>query len=232
MRRFAVILIGLGAAAALVSPAWAAPDLSPWAKLHPKLPRAERKAVARTIAGFVLHAVRHKNAGAAYALVSPTMREGLTRKQFAHQNPVYPFPARGTKFPWTLQYVEPTEIGGTLFLQPRRGAKTGPILFDLRLTKHHGRWLVESLIPAATFGSPTEPRVRSVRDYAPQAAMQGAAATPGKGRISGTYAIIPFAALGALLTGLAGWGLMRRHRDRRIASDSVRARDARARATH
>jgi hypothetical protein len=222
MRRFAVILIGLAAAAALVSPASA----------NPKLPRAERNAVARTIAGFVLHAVRHKNAGAAYALVSPTLRGGLSRKQFAHHNPVYPFPARGTKFPWTLQYVEPAEIGGTLFLQPRRGAKVGPILFDLRLTKHHGRWLVESLIPAATFGSPTQPRVRSVRDYAPQAAMQGAAATAGKGRISSMYAIIPFAGLGALLAGLAAWGLMHRYRDKRIASDSVRARDARARATH
>src|SRR6266542_4522801 len=113
MRRIPVFILGLGAAAAVVSPAWATnPSLSPWAKLHPKLPRAERKAVDRTIAGFVLHAVRHKNAGAAYKLVSPELRGGLTRKQFAHQNPVYPFPARGTKFPWTLQYVEPKEIGG------------------------------------------------------------------------------------------------------------------------
>jgi len=224
MRRVAVITVGLAAAAVLVSPASAAAG--------PKLPRAERKAIDRTIDAFVLHAVRHKNPAAAYRLVSPTFRAGLSRKEFARQDPVYPFPARGHRFPWTVQYVEPREIGGIILIQPRRGAKTGPILFDLRLTKHKGRWLVESLIPAATFGTPTTPKVRSVRDYSPQAAMQGAAPNPGRGRISGMYAIVPFAALGALLAGLAAWGLMRWYRDRRIASDSVRARDARARATH
>src|SRR6266571_3775144 len=107
MRRLAIMLVGLAATAAFVSPVAAAAG--------PKLPRAERKAVAKTIDGFVLHAVRHKNAGAAYKLASPALRGGLTRKQFAHQDPVYPFPARGTKFPWTLQYVEPEEIGGIIF---------------------------------------------------------------------------------------------------------------------
>jgi hypothetical protein len=220
MQRVLVTLLGLAAAAALAAPASAGP----------KLPRAERKAVDRTIDAFVLHAVRHKNAGAAYDLVSPTLRAGLSRKQFAHQDPVYPFPARGTKFPWTLQYVEPNELGGIILLQPRKGAKTGPIVFDLRLTKHHGRWLVESLIPAATFGTPTQPRVRSVRDFSPQAAQQGDVPRGNQGRISATYAIIPFAVMGSLLGGLAVWGLLRWRRDRRIMA-SVRARDARARAT-
>jgi hypothetical protein len=238
MRSTVVVILASCAAAALASPAWGNPKApsvySPWTIQHPKLPRAERKAVNRTINAFVLHAVRHKNPGAAYKLVSMDIRDGMTRKQFARHDPVYPFPARGTKFPWTLQYVDPGELGGTLFLQPRHGAKTGPILFDIRLTKHHGRWLIASLVPAVSFGTPTKVKVRSVRDYSPQTAMGGgtdaSSSTTTRSRVSGTYAVIPFAVLGTLLVGLAGWGLTRWYRYRRFAA-SVRSRDVRARAS-
>jgi hypothetical protein len=220
MRLFAGSLIALAAAAAIASSALAAPKLS----------RTERKAINRTVNAFVLHAVRHKDAAKAYGLVSPTIRAGMSPKQFARQNPIYPYPARGHRFPWSLDYVEPDEVGGSLLLQPSKGAKTGPILFDLRLTKHGGRWLVESLIPKVIFGIPEKPKVRSVLDYSPQAAGDGP--THDQSRISGSYIVIPFAVFGALLAGLAAWGVFRWNRDRKIALDSLRARDARARATH
>jgi hypothetical protein len=220
MRVFAAFVLALAGAAVLSTSALAAPKLS----------QSERQKINRTINAFVLHAVRHKNPGAAYGLVSPEFRAGMSRKEFARKDPAYPYPARGRNHPWSLDYVLPGEIGGSLMLQPRKGAKQGPILFDLRLTRHGGRWVVESLIPKVIFGSPTNPTVRSVRDYSPQAAGNGP--TFDKARISGTYIIVPIAVFGAILAGLACWGLLHWYRDRRIASDSVRARDARARATH
>jgi hypothetical protein len=221
MRLFSTSLLALALAAAVASNALAAP----------KLPHAERKVVNRTVDGFVLHAVRHKNAAAAYGLVSPTFRAGLSRKGFAKQDPAYPFPARGRHFPWTVDYVESGEIGGSILLQPRGAAakRMGAILFDIRLTKHHGRWLVDSLIPKAFFGTPDKPLVRSVRDYSPQSAGNGPTHDPS--RISGKYTYVFLGLFAAFLGGLAAWGVIRWYRDRRIALDSVRARDARARAT-
>ena len=221
MKLCTAVIVALSAAV-LASNAFAAPKLSP----------QERRAINRVVDGFVFHAVRHKNPAAAYDLVSPTFRAGMSRAEFARNDPAYPYPARGRHYPWSLDYVDPNEVGGSLLLQPSRKANKnlGPILFDLRVIRHQGRWVVESLIPKVTFGPPNKPKVRSVLDFSPQTPGNGP--TYDRSRISGTYIIIPFAAFGALLLGLASWGVVRWYRDRRIDSASVRARDTRARATH
>jgi hypothetical protein len=124
-------------------------------------------------------------------------------------------------------------------LQPRKGTKVGPIIFDLRLTKHNGRWLVDSLIPAATIGPNAGPdKVRSVRDFSPQAS--GDSAATGPSRVGADYIVIPFALFGVVLAALVGWFLLARRRDRRIAREylasrprpSIRRDDARAGSPH
>ena len=222
MRLIALTIAALAAAAVLAASALAAPKLS----------TAERKAINRTVDVFVFHAVRHRDAGAAYAFVSPTLRAGLTRAEFSRHSPAYPYPARGRHYHWSLDYVLPNEVGGSILLQPeKRYIRTkGPILFDLRVVRYHGRWVVDSLIPKVTFGTPYQPKVRSVRDYSPQSA--GGNPTYDKPKISGSYILIPIALFGALLAGLAGWATVHWYRDRRIDSASVRARDARARTTN
>ena len=222
MRLLSATALALAAAALLASNAFAAPKLSP----------AERRAINRTVDAFVLHAVRHENPGAAYHLVSPTFRAGLSRKEFVAEDPAYPYPARGHHFPWTLDYVEGNEVGASIMLQPERRAskKLGAILFDLRVVRNHGRWVVESFIPKVTFGPAHAPKVRSVVDFSPQGPGNGP--THDRSKISGSYILIFFALFGAVLLGLAAWGVVRWYRDRRINLDSVRARDARARASH
>jgi hypothetical protein len=222
MRFIALTFTALAAAAVLASSALAAPKLS----------SAERKEINRTVDAFVFHAVRHKNAGAAWNFVSPTFRAGMSRAAFNRKSPAYPFPARGKHYPWSLDYVLPNEVGGSLLLQPtKKFIRTkGPILFDLRVIRYHGRWVVDSLIPKVIFGTPYQPKVRSVRDYSPQTA--GGGATYDRSKISGTYIIIPIALFGALLAGLVGWGVVRWYRDRRIDLESIRARDTRARASN
>ena len=136
----------------------------------PKLSASERKAINRTVDTFVIHAVRHENPAAAYDVVSPTLRAGLTRTEFAQKDPAYPFPARGKHHPWSLDYVLPNEVGGSILLQPEKKfiKKKGPILFDLIVIRHQGRWVVQSLIPKVIFGTPYKPKVVSVRDFSPR----------------------------------------------------------------
>ena len=218
----ALTITALAAAAVLASSAFAAPKLS----------ASERKAINRAVDTFVIHAVRHENAAAAYDVVSPTLRAGLTRAEFARKDPAYPFPARGKHHPWSLDYVLPNEVGGSILLQPEKKfiRKKGPILFDLIVIRHQGRWVVQSLIPKVIFGTPYKPKVVSVRDFSPTG--PGNAPTSDPSRISGTYIVVPLGLFGALLVGLAGWAVFRWHRDRRIDLESIRARDARARTSH
>jgi hypothetical protein len=223
MKFVSASLVALAAAALLASNAFAAPKLSP----------QERKTLNRIVDGFVFHAVRHENAAAAYDLVSPDFRAGLSRAEFAKQNPAYPYPARGRHYAWSVDYVDSAEVGGSLMLQPDRKAakKQGPVVFDIRLVKLHGRWVVDTLVPAAMFGTPTKPKVRSERDYGPGPPPAGEGAPIYRSKVSSMYAIVPFAVFGAMVVSLCIWGLVRRQRARRIAA-SFRGRDARARPSH
>src|SRR5262245_53247492 len=108
MRLLSASALVLAGAALLASNALAAPKLS----------RAERRAINRTVDAFVLHAVRHETPSVAYDLVSPTFRAGMSRKEFAAKDPAYPYPARGRHFPWSLDYVQADEVGASILLQP------------------------------------------------------------------------------------------------------------------
>src|SRR5215208_6175064 len=101
MRLVALTITALAAAAVLASSTSAAPKLS----------ASERKAIDRAVDTFVAHAVRHENPAAAYDVVSPTLRAGLTRAEFARKDPAYPFPARGKHYPWSVDYVQRGDVG-------------------------------------------------------------------------------------------------------------------------
>ena len=94
--------IAAAAALLLAAPAAAAPKLS----------KADRAAITRSIDVFVNHAVKRADTAAAYGVVAPEMRPGISRKQWSRGDiPVYPFPARGTTHPWNVLYVTREEVG-------------------------------------------------------------------------------------------------------------------------
>jgi len=204
----------LAAAAALAltaaAPAAAAPRLSP----------ADRAAITRSIDTFVNHAVTRQNPAAAYGVVAPEMRPGISRAQWARGGdlPVYPFPARGKTHPWNVLYVTKAEVGLELELIPRAGSKQGPIIFHIYLRPvRGGRWLVDSFMPVATLAplGKGKTKVRSVRDFSPGSAGDGQVASPGQ--IGPIWLIVPFGIVGLLLVGLAAWGVGRAIRNRRLA---------------
>lgn len=204
------LVVVLAAALVLAAPAAAAPRLTP----------ADRAAITRSIDTFVNHAVKRANTGAAFDVVAPEMRPGISRKQWSKGNdlPVYPFPARGTTHPWNVLYVTKAEVGLELELIPRAGSEQGPIIFHIYLRPvRGGRWLVDSFMPVATLAplGAKKAKVLSVRDFSPGAMGDGQVASPGQiGRI---WLIVPFGIVGALLVGVAFWGIGRGIRNRRLA---------------
>ena len=203
-----VVLVA-AAALALAAPAAAAPRLSP----------ADRAAITRSIDVFVNHAVKRVNAGAAFNVVAPEMRPGITRKQWAHSDiPVYPFPARGTTHPWNILYVTKEEVGLELQLIPRQGVTDqGPIIFHIYLRPVRGRWLVDSFMPVATLAplGAKKSKVLSVRDFSPGA--QGDANNGSPSQLSKDWLLLPFGVIGLALVVLAGWAVFRGIRNRRLA---------------
>jgi hypothetical protein len=191
-------LLGLAALTAL------ALGLAAPASANGRLSPADRKAINATVDVLVNSAVKRHDVGASYDIVTPTLRAGMTREEWATGSiPVYPYPARGTSFhAWNVKYVTPGEVAVELMLQPRSGVKVGPILFDVYLQPVHGKWLVDSFMPVATFAPlDARPKVRALNDFMPQAQSDGT--TGGRGRVSSLYAYAPFAILGMVLLGLA-----------------------------
>jgi hypothetical protein len=201
-------------AAALVALAVAAP-----AAARPQLSPAERAAITRSIDVFVNHAVKRSNPAAAYDVVAPELRPGMTRKSWKGGDiPVYPFPAAGKTHPWNILYVTREEVGLELQLQPRAGSKQGPIIFHIYLRPVGKRWLVDSFMPVAILAplNAKKSKVLSVRDYSPQNAGGTSLGNSGPHRLSSIWIALPFGLIGAVLVGFAVWGVARVVRNRRL----------------
>jgi hypothetical protein len=174
---------------------------------------ADRQAISATIDTFVNHAVKRQDVSASYDVVAPELKAGMTRKEWAKGDiPAYPYPARGTSHGWTILYVTRDEVAVNLILRPKPGVRMRGILFNLYLRPVHGKWLVDSFMPAATintelFGGAA--RVTSVRDFSPGAQSGG---PHGKPLVSSVVAYIPFAVLALILLALGGaltWSALR-----------------------
>ena len=222
MRR-AAFLGALIAALALVGAAGAA---------APRLSPADRAQVDHTLDVFVNHAVKRHNPGAAYDVVTPTLKAGMTRAQWAKGDiGVYPYPAAGHRFhQWTIQYRTKDELSIELILAPtaRHRAKLGQILFNVYLHPSHGRWLVDSFMPGATFAPIGKAGVvQAARDFtANPSAQTYNRADKGKpigaARISAKWAVVPFAVILLLLLALAGRSIVENVRFRRLAASHAR----------
>ena len=149
-------------AAVVAAPAQAAYRLKP----------AERRAINASIDRFVTTAVQRHDLAASYDLVTPAMRTGISRRAWAHGTTnVMAYPARGTRFHgWTLDLAQPGYVMVDLLLQPRRQAHEGPMIFTLELKRLHGRWLVASFIPSASFaGAQRTGSMKAFGDFGPLA---------------------------------------------------------------
>jgi hypothetical protein len=199
----------------------------------PKLSAEDRAQVNRTLDIFVNHAVKRHHPEAAYGVITPTLKGGMTRAQWAKGDiGVYPYPAAGRKFhEWTIQYRTKDELSVELILAPtaRYRAKLGQILFNVYLQPSHGKWLVDSIMPGATFAPIGKPGVvQAARDFTGNPSAQSYNRGKEKGgpigaaRVSAKWAVAPFGIILLVLLGLAARGLVENMRYRRLAASHAR----------
>jgi hypothetical protein len=190
-----------------------------------RLTTSDRRAINQTLDVVVSDGVARRDVARSYDFTTATLHDGSSRRQWATGAVgLYPFPAAGQAFhSWILKESTTDGVWLQLLLKPHRGAKVGPILFDVQVQRRHGKWLLNSFVPAATFAplDSKKPRVRAVADFSPARKGDGAAVS-GKSRISQKWAIFPFVAFGVLLLSLLAWRLAARYRDRRIARSHKR----------
>jgi hypothetical protein len=186
MRVFGVIAV---LALVLAAPATAA-TVSP----------ADRAAVNQTLDAFVNSAIKRKNVSASFDLVTPNMRYGVTRADWNTGDlPVYPFPAQGKTFHnWTVDFVKPNDIGIELMLS---SSKDNSIQYFGEVKKLHGRWLVDSFSPSATFGGGA---VAGPHDYA-AGASGGGGGNGGVTHIGSQWIALPVILLAGSVVFLFGW---------------------------
>ena len=166
---------------------------------------AIRRDVNRTLVAFVRTAVTRADSAAAWNLVTPLMRNGISRHDWNNgEVPVNPFPAAISDQPtWRVLTSYPGDLTIDLVLQPRSGAHTGAIAFAVEFKQmRDGRWLVDSMVPEHVFG-PSAPTAGGPKATVPKGVGEHA-------RLSPLWFIIPGSLLGLvivvpLLVALKTW---------------------------
>jgi len=176
-----------------------------------RISSADRQEINRTVDAFVNSAVKRQDEEASWNVVTPSFRYGVSRAAWAKGNlPVYPYPARGTTFhSWTVDSASPTVVDFELMV-PSRLSKTDSIQFQGEVKKIHGRWLINSFNPAATFAAGGT--VVGPHDFT---ASAGGGGGKGVARLGSTWIALPAALIGAGLLLVLAWFLLVWVRSRR-----------------
>jgi hypothetical protein len=190
-----------------------------------QLTSAERNGVIAVAKRFVDTAVRRERTNESFDLVSPTLRQGLSRSQWARGDiPVQPYPVDAAR--WKLDYQYAGEVGLQVYVVPERGEQLLPMVFLLTMKKGpQGRWLVDSWVPRPGSGGSTSgaaaPAQPSGSGVVPQIEIQR-----GEGRIPRVWLLVPIGLL-ALVFAVPAFVMTRervrgRRAERAYAAESAR----------
>ncbi len=119
---------------------------------------AKRRAVRPVLREFIKSAVAREDVSRSWDVAGPSLRQGLTRKQWnGGQLPVVPFPAadRGLGT-WSLvQYSYTNAVGLEVFLFPKPGSGYSAVTADVELVRtKDGEWKVDYWLPKRFHGPP------------------------------------------------------------------------------
>lgn len=202
-------------------PGWLPPEQP--AEVTPTRTRvAAGLAVARR---FLLTAVARRHVGDSWSLVTPALREGYTRREWAGGDiPVVPFPVDVAR--WNLEYAYADSLGFSVALFPPPKSQVRPTVFNLDLRAvgrgKNTRWLVEDFVPGAVRGLPAPTSgTRSRRT------LIGADLAPGnrgEPRLGAVWLAVPFGVLALAVLVPTGFGLVRWQRARSVERAYARER--------
>jgi hypothetical protein len=183
--------------------------LNPAAVRTVPLRAIDRLRIRKLVARFVQTAVARHSA-ASFDLVTRDFRAGATRAQWARgDTPVYPYPAAlGSAGAPQVTSSYPGDVLLNVLLQPRKGARVGPILFSMEVKRRGSRWLVDSFAPLEVYSAPSKPAARAPKPVSSPTRNVPRKVDSGfdRGRLSTMWFLLPIAIFALiLLLPLALW---------------------------
>jgi hypothetical protein len=203
-------LVAVLAAVLLLAPAAAATGA-----VH--VPARDRAQITKVLNAYVAAGIERHDLRRAYQLSGPDMRSGMTFRQWLHGGiTAYPYQTSDSDFSgWVADYREPREVDLSLVLHPAKTEKQPQTVFEVRMAKIGGRWLVNAFIPAATEGR----TIFAKNDLLPGRNGQADA------RLSRLWLILPTVlVLGLMVVVPAGLLVRGRVRDRRALQEYLTTR--------
>jgi hypothetical protein len=191
---------------------------------EPKTVRVTRteKASAYEIAiQFINTAVRRRHVELAYDLVTPSLRAGMSRKDWRTGDiPVMPFPADMPHLSrWRVDFQHQDSLGLIFLLIPeekRHDYQPTSFFLDLKAVGHgkSRRWRVDYFAPAAVSAQPTEARSGGPSGFNVNPAASGDLHA-GRGELDSRWLIVPLSILALIILvpgtfAVRGWILGRR----------------------
>jgi hypothetical protein len=198
-----LLVVGAAAGAVSLSGGKRLPEehlrAAPPVQEEPDLPltAALRRGINSTLDEFVPAAVGRRDPARAWELAGPGLRAGTTRRQWlAGELPVHPYPFADRPFRgWRKIYAHRDKVAIDLLLHPRADSRLGPIAFGIDLVPRDGRWVVDSIFPAAIWSAKDErPFVTGPQDFTGKfGTKQSTYDKPkvGEARLGGAWALVP-----------------------------------------
>lgn len=119
---------------------------------------SEQREVRQSLKEFISSAVARENPSRAWAVSAPSLRQGISRRQWNKGDlPVVPYPAdrRGLGTWSFVQYSYTDLVGLEVFVFPKAGSGWSAMTADVELEKQRdGRWLVGYWMPKRFHGPP------------------------------------------------------------------------------
>lgn len=157
-----------------------------------------RHAIDTLLDRFLPSALERRNLAALRALVTPSFAAGVTDAEWQRgQIPVLPYKPRDSRFRgWVVNYSYANEVSLDVLVHPSAKEELGAIAFTAVVKRTHGKWLINELVPTASFAKEKKaPRILAQPDFQPNM-VQGAT---NKSRLSATWLAVPGAVLATIL---------------------------------
>lgn len=165
--------------------------------------KSARRAIDATLAAFVRTGVTRADPAAAWNLVTPAMRAGISREDWNKgELPVIPLDARTDELGWNVITSYPGDVTVDVILHPKKRTKEGAIAYAVEFKRMPDRrWLVDSMVPEHVFGAEAPP-TRKVEPVPP-----GFKPKAPRGALGPIWFIVPGALLALVLLVPAGFAL-------------------------
>lgn len=130
--------------------------------LSTKAPKGQVKASAQALSTartFLETAVVRKNLAAAYDLVGPYLKGGITRAQWQKGNiPVTFYPAvDASTAQFFINVSQPKYLLLEVLLKAKKSAHLKPQAFKIGMSPAHGKWIVTAFSPESSFRRQASP---------------------------------------------------------------------------